>query len=76
MRWKSVSVIILGKSKYTYSGTNSRELIECDEWGRRDATPTKIEYVVEETETIPLCDDCRDEFKDGGFVQDVSPVEQ
>lgn len=50
--------------------------MECAECEMGEATLTKVEYQVEETETIPLCTDCRDVFRDGGFVEEVSPVDQ
>lgn len=50
--------------------------MECAECGTSDAALTKVEYEVEETETIPHCADCRDEFQDGGFIEEVSVVNQ
>lgn len=50
--------------------------MDCEECESSDAALTEVEYEVEETEIIPLCDDCRSEYKEGGFVQDLTLVDQ
>lgn len=50
--------------------------MECDECGTGDAELTNVDHEVDGAETIPLCADCRDEFEDGGLVEDVSLVDQ
>lgn len=50
--------------------------MECDECGTSDAALTKVEFKFDEAETIPLCADCRGEFKNGGLVKGISLVDQ
>lgn len=51
-------------------------MMDCSECGTGDAALTKVKYEVDKTETIPLCADCRDEFQDGGLVEEISLVDQ
>lgn len=50
--------------------------MECAECGASDASLTKVEYEIEETETLPLCADCRSEFRDGGFVESLTVLDE
>lgn len=34
----------------------------------------RVEYVQGPTETLRLCSECRCEFEEGNFVEDVTPV--
>ncbi len=66
----------LSQSEYIYLVAIFPGFMGCAQCGKSDAALTKVEYKVEEGETIPLCADCRDEFKDGGLVKAVSLVDQ
>lgn len=46
--------------------------MECTECGTQAATQVTVEYTSGRTETLALCTDCRDEFEEGEFVQNVT----
>lgn len=50
--------------------------MECAECRTSNAALTRVEYEVGETETIPLCATCRDEFREGALVEEVSLIDQ
>ena len=46
----------------------------CRECGTEGAEPVRVEYVEATTETLQLCETCRERFEDGDFVTSVTPV--
>lgn len=49
--------------------------MDCKECEENTGEISKVEYTAGETETIPLCDECRDEFDKAELVKNVAPVE-
>lgn len=46
--------------------------MDCAECGAREGTPTRVEYIDDTTEVLPLCRECREEYDGGAFVEDVT----
>ena len=49
--------------------------MQCEECGDGDAARTVVRYGTGDEETIPLCDECRREYADGGLVEEVVPAD-
>lgn len=43
----------------------------CQECEEDTGEPVSVEYTDGNTEALVLCEECRDEFVDGGLVRDV-----
>lgn len=48
--------------------------MECIECEADDATLVEVEYTDGRGEEITLCNECRDEYEEGGLVQTTSLV--
>lgn len=45
--------------------------MECRECGTEEATEVEVTFADGAEREIPLCEDCRDAYRDGNLVQDV-----
>lgn len=45
--------------------------MKCGECEENTGEPVRVEYTTGNTEILPLCEDCRTEFLDGGFIHEV-----
>ena len=48
--------------------------MQCIECETDDATVVEVHYTDGRSEEVTLCDDCRDDYEDGGFVRTTSLV--
>lgn len=48
--------------------------MSCVECGAGSATAVRVEYVESRSETLRLCEACRQEFADGDLVSDVTTL--
>lgn len=49
--------------------------MDCEECGKNGGTEVKVEYLDGKTETVELCNDCREDFIDAEFVAEVGQLE-
>lgn len=49
--------------------------MECQECEDNRGEPAKVEYTDGNTEIVHLCEDCREEFMDGGLIREVESNE-
>lgn len=49
--------------------------MDCRECTEKQGEPVSVEYTDGTTETIPLCETCREQYADGDLVSDIEPVE-
>lgn len=49
--------------------------MDCGECGGSGGEPVRVEYTDGTTETIPLCEQCRERFTDGDLISRVEPLD-
>lgn len=49
--------------------------MDCGECSDNQGERVSVEYTDGTTETIALCETCREQFADGDLVSDIDPVE-
>lgn len=52
-----------------------RSDMDFSEWGERKGEPVKVEYTDGNTKTLPLCEQCKNEFLEGVLVREVKSTE-
>lgn len=45
--------------------------MECEECGSEEVANVVVEFTDGAEREIPLCDDCRDDYRDGNLVEEV-----